>query len=283
MARVCARSPRDAGSERVALTRPRNAWPSRRAARGEEGASDLRPTRNHPSPRAVALDPRHRFLAERREPLLRALAENAHHAHVEAHLHGLQPTSSETRRPLAYSVSSIARSRRPCGVDTSERRAAPRPRPPKRSGSERGSRASRGPRPIVGAQPFAQREMENALERRDEPAGGARLGVPVSTCQARALKVRGRGLHQRLAGLRRAARELRHVAPVALERGAREAVLKQQAVEKRSSRRAVASERASRTGSDGTLVLQQPALDAELEALVRAPMNPRRPVRADDA
>jgi len=47
-----------------------------------------------------AHDPRHRLLAERHQPLLAALAHHAHDAGIERHLPALQPTSSETRRPV---------------------------------------------------------------------------------------------------------------------------------------------------------------------------------------
>ena len=57
------------------------------AARGDEHRVALRTSRKPGSARReIASEPIHRLFAQRHEPLLAALAENAHDTHVEAHL-----------------------------------------------------------------------------------------------------------------------------------------------------------------------------------------------------
>ena len=89
-------------------------------------------------------------------------------------------------------------------------------------GSERAWRASRARRRIVAAQPFAQRELEEALERREAPVARGVAALRL-TCHAGGAAGRWRSRRAAPPCLRSShAANCAHVAPVALERvGAR--------------------------------------------------------------
>jgi hypothetical protein len=149
------------------------------AVAGDEQVVGLLPAQDgRPRLGEVAHDPLPRHLAERHQALLAALAHDAQHALVEAEVKGLEPTSSLTRRPLAYSSSSMARSRRPSGVSLVGRgqQRLDLGFAQRLGNAQRLFGRLQLERRVRLYQALAQRPAEVALEHREPAVGRGRLG-----------------------------------------------------------------------------------------------------------
>ena len=192
----------------------------------------------------ITHEPSRSFFAERDEPLLRALPEDAHHAHVEAHLARLQP--HELRDP------------QPGRVEELEHRAVAQA---ERCGDVRrieklfdiglGERLRKARRALrrlelqrrVGGNPvLAHEELVEALEARGDPRLGARartMPVPVAVREI-AEHVGLARRPERPALPRQPGAEQAEIAAVRLERVLRQPVLEPEVVAELVEERGVA-------------------------------------------
>ena len=233
----------DARGARMALDEdPEHLARHRPAARGDEQRrAGLAAQDGAASLGQIALQPVPRLGTEGHEPLLGALARDAQHAFVQAHLHRRQPDQ------LAHAQAA--------GVDQLQHRAVAQAergghvrRPEQgldlrfrqRLGhAQRLARGQQLQRRIGGRQVFAQGPAVEALEHAEPPVRGAGTGAGVSFADV-AEQVDLGGLHQRQPAVRRQpAGEAAQVTPIGRQRQRRQSVLEPQGIEETVDQRGV--------------------------------------------
>ena len=143
-----------------------------------KSASLTRPAASSGRARQILVDPVRRLGAQRHQPVLPPLPSTTRTTPSFRLTSSARTPTSSTRRPVAYSVSSMARSRRPRGCSRSGRAARHPPAPPTGSWHARrllgrlqrqaGSRS---------AMMLAQGPGVEAAQRRQPPVGRGRAGL----------------------------------------------------------------------------------------------------------